>query len=271
VGSVLALHECRHFSIPSNRWYSFLKWGSFFTDWSMHWHREGRHFVADSAETVPVFNPIPAGTPRFIRFYADNPQDYGKNITVYGVDSNGQALGYGQRLDNTWQDGLVLSLSAPYIQSSATATWDGKVHKITRVVKDPTVGRVRGFQVDDAGVQYDMATYEPSETNPDYVWTRVPVHNDGRPTVISALVKLAFVPVQYDNDLVLIENVDALRDMVMSIKAKEAGGDWLTPERAAFRELNFELRDRFPMEQFPLDFRPFGDDTLRRQKIGSLI
>ena len=83
---------------------------------------------------------------------------------------------------------------------------------------------------------------------------------------ITALVKLAFVPVVNPNDLVLIENEDALCHMIQSIRYREAGnaGAATQFELDAFRELNYQLRDRFPIEQLTIDFRPFGTADLNR-------
>ena len=73
-------------------------------------------------------------------------------------------------------------------------------------------------------------------------------------------------PVVNPDDLVLIENEDAIRDMVMAIKQKEAGElqEAAASEANAFRELNYQMRDRFPIEQFTIDFRPFGNASLNR-------
>lgn len=270
VAAVLALNVCNHPTAPVNRWYQFMQWDGLCSDWASAYNRRNRggHGGASINDgTLPVFNPIPAGQDRMIRFYIDNPGDVGKTIRIYGIDGNGQAL-YGQRADGTWQDGLVLTLALPYVQSPFF------IRRIDRVAKDVTLGRIRGYQVDASGVLYDMAIYEATETSPDYVHTRIHARqsNGGCPAMITALVKLAYIPVVNDDDLVLIENVDALRDMVMSIKKKESGdvpGSRLM-EQSAFRELNFELRNRVPDEQFVLTFRPFGNDSLAGRGCGMI-
>jgi hypothetical protein len=61
--------------------------------------------------------------------------------------------------------------------------------------------------------------------------------------------------------------------MLQSITYKEAGnpGQALAHERLAFRELNYELRERFPDEQVHINFKPFGDDELVCQRIGTMM
>jgi hypothetical protein len=271
VSAVLALNANNHPTIPANRWYEYMQWDGQCSDWAGAYSRRhrghaGRHESVNDG-TLPVFNPIPDGQCRLIRFYIDNPNDAGKTIRIYGKDGNGQML-TGIRPDNTVQDGIVLTLQLPYVETNFL------IRRIDRVVKDPTLSRVRGYQVDTDGILYDMCVYEAGETSPDYFRTRVHART-GRgccPTMINALVKLAFVPVRFDDDLVLIENMDALRDMVMSIKEKEAGHitESRAAEQSAFRELNYELRNRVPDEQVIVSFRPFGNDSLAGQGTGMI-
>jgi hypothetical protein len=271
VASVLAMNVCGHPTVPANRWYEFMQWDGQCSDWAAAFSRRNRgawgREVSNFDGTIPVFNPIPCGQPRYVRFYIDNPNDAGSTVRIYGVDGNGMAIN-GQRSDGTFQDGVVLTLKVPYIQTAFM------LNRIDRVVKDVTNSRIRGYQVDSNGVLYDLCSYEASETSPDYVHTRIHVRNrNGQcPAMITALVKLAFVPVVFDDDLVVIENKAALRDMVMSIKLKEAGDvtGWRAAEQSAFRELNYELRARIPDEQFIVRFRPFGNDSLAARGVGMI-
>jgi hypothetical protein len=267
VATILAMDVCHHHTQPANRWYSFMPWDGTCSSWAMNYRNSHRHNlglgVTVSDGTMPVFNPIPCGEDRFVQFSIDNRMDSGKTIRIYGVDGGGQVL-CGKRPDGTFQEGILLTLNVVPVASPI------KIRRIDRVVKDVTVGRVRGYQIDITGALWDMAVYEPWETSPDYVRTRLP--HTRCCTSVTALVKLAFIPVTYDDDLVLIDNVDALRDMVMSIKAKESGNivESRAMEQSAFRELNYELRNRMPDEQFVLTFRPFGNDSLQSQGVGMI-
>lgn len=255
VASVLAMNVANHPTQPANRWYQFMQWEDRFSGWGLEYRGRGLNgrSVTDSDGTVPTFNSIPCGTDMIVQFNIDNALDAGKTIRIYGIDTNGQAL-QGQRSDGTWQDGMVLTFAIPSVQTPI------QIRRIDRVVKDVTNGRVRGYMVDANGVLYDMALYHPQETSPDYVRTRIPgCKCFGQ---IEALVKLAFVPVVNADDLVQIECVAAIRDMILSIKKKEAGDitGFVTMEKSAFRELNYEMRTRFPDEQFVVNFRPFGNN-----------
>jgi hypothetical protein len=260
VASVLAINtRCGRYSMPANRWFQFMDWSR--TDHSglyQNWRSRGRAMVTDFDGSLPVFNPIPCGQPRHVRYYVDSVTDVGETIVVYGKDINGQRL-WGERPDGTIQDGLLLTLQLPYVQTPTPLL------SVDRIFKNITNARVRAYQVDGSGVQYDMAVYEPSEQSPDYIRSRVGRCEAG---MITALVRLAFIPVQFPDDLVIIENIGALRDMVYSIKKKEAGELPAAAqlEKSAIRELNYEMRQRYPDEQFIVRFSPFGNDDLNNAR-----
>lgn len=279
IDSILAINACDHPIPVANYWNSFVPWDE------AHYRCAGR-FIQDGFRgnvavevdgTSPVFNPIPCGTDMYLLFYPSSPSDVNKTITIYGIDTNGQIV-HGQRADKTWQDGIQITLKLPY------AITPFKIRRVDRVVKDATNSIVRVYQWDGTSLSgsdpllYDLAAYEASETNPDYLHSRVLNAPSSCCTCdgnrqITALVKLAYTPIQHDDDLVLIDNMDALRDFIISIREKEMGNinQSQAMELSAIRELNYDLRNRFPLEQFVCDFRPFGSARLPRQRIGQLI
>ena len=275
VGTVLAVNRNGHYSELANRWFDFMDWSAVdpYGFGLTPGHRHDFHQTTVIDGTTPVFNPIRCGQTMYVLVYPSVQADLGKTITLFGVDANGQTIR--QKLaDGSWQDGITLTLALPYVSTPM------KLQKVTRVVKDVTQGVVRLYQWDGSNLNtdgspnvLDMATYDPSETSPDYQHSKMMggrISPCGRTRQITALVKLAFIPVVNDNDLVLIENEDAIAMMIQSIKYREKGDSeravqW---ERDAFRELNYEMRDRFPDEQFVVSFRPFGGDSLNRKTAG---
>jgi hypothetical protein len=275
VGTVLAVNRNGHYSELANRWFQFMDWsgidlGSFGLT-PGHRHDFPNTTVFDG--TTPVFNPIPCGQSRYVLVYPSVQADLVKTITLFGVDSNGQDVR--QKINGMWSDGITLTLALPYVKSPM------KFQKITRVLKDRTQGVVRLYQWDGVNLNpdltpnvFDLAQYDPSETSPDYQHSKIlgGVGPCGCVRQITALVKLAFIPVFNDNDLVLIENQDAISNMIQSIRYREKGDadrslQW---EKDAFRELNYELRDRVPDEQFVVTFRPFGRESLNRKTLGMI-
>lgn len=254
VAQVRKLNYCRTMPLPINGlWWSFLNYDTYHTWCPPHsptYHVHGGQYTAVQQDLMGN---------RLVRAYPDARKDIddGKTVTIFGLDENGQPLRTRQH-DGSYTDGVVITLAAPFGSTSVF------VSRIDRVLKDATTGMVRLFAYDATlDVLEDVAVYEPSETNPQYV--RQQVHmpctcgtHCGDSKAVLALVKLQFVPASADTDLVLIQNLDALKDFIQSIKAKEANNTELAAqfEASAIRELNLELQDAQADDQLPVSIEP---------------
>jgi hypothetical protein len=153
------------------------------------------------------------------------------------------------------------------------------------VLKEKTEGQVRLFAYDPVNdVLEDLAVYDPGEISPTY--TRYSLHVNTMNTAgqmsssccttgtsagaccgtvhsVIALIKVRFIPVEFDSDLVMIDNVDALKDQVQAIKLREAGDLQASVqfELSAIRELNRELEDHYPEDTFSAVNNVFGGYT----------
>ena len=278
VGTVLAMNVCDKPVDLSNKWYKFMPF-----DAARHpqWAKQSAandwysgNLKSDSAMTSPVFNQMNPAYPMPIQIYIENSSDAGKYITIFGKDSNGQVL-RSLRSDGSYQEGVIIAMQYPFTQTQAS------FQIVTRVLKDVTNGPVRLYQMDlSNSVRREMAYYEPSETNPEYVVNQLRGHNFDvqtslgyiSPVKVDALVKLNYVPVVNGQDIVQIDNARALKFMIQSIKLDEANDTKGSQEfeLKAFRELNYEMRNKYPIEQFTVSFRPFGSARLERQQIGTV-
>lgn len=274
VGTILATNVCGHNVRPQNNWSQFVPIGPFGIKGMgfgvSRGHCSGDAILADSG-TSPVFRNVPCGKSFYIRAYPSVRADVGKKITIFGIDSNGQTIRT-RDANNNWVEGVTITLALEFASTTML------VSEITRVVKDETQGVVRLFQYDPTNnVLLDCASYDPTETSPDYRTSRLS-GTVGRGCcqcsgvkAISALVKLEFIPVKVDNDLVIIANEDALATAIQSIKAGESGN---AKKKAAFEmdaihDLNLQLRDKFPLDQTPISINPFGTAIpARRAMIG---
>lgn len=266
VGTTLATNFCGKQSRGGNFWYDFLPMGG--ENWKgiLSDYRSGRchgNLVHENSGLSPVFNNIPCGQLFYVRAYPAYKQDAGKTITIFGVDNNGQTI-MTKRSDGTYQEGVVLTLAVPFAVTPTT------LQKIDRVLKDATMGPVRLYlydSINDALV--DCAKYDPNETNPQYLFSQI---KGRRPmnctycTSVEALVKLQFVEVVNDTDLVLIDNLDALQLMMFAGRNRTASklAEAQQLELDAIRELNYGLRDKFPIEQFEVAWRPYGTADFSR-------
>lgn len=268
VGTVLAINRCGNSIPPKNQWGDF---NAVLPEHVHHWNRCGGFPCAHDLALVdrgtsPVFNQIPCGLPRFLRFYITEQSDVGKTITIFGKSAGVEVLT--TRSDGTIQPGLVIPLAIPFVTTSIG------FDNVDRVIKDPTDGPVYGYQFDGLNI-FPLATYAPGETLPDYRTSRIQssgcVNNcNVWPSQISAFVKLQFVPVVHDDDEVQIENLEAQALAIQSIKLGDAfdsdGAEKMMAR--ACHILNLQLRTKLPIDQTPVRFSPQGTAHLSRRKIG---
>lgn len=231
--------------------------------------------VTQNSGFSPVFNPINC-TQNYIRAYPRCQRDLGKTIKFFGTDGNGQTLMERDANDN-WTDGITLTLVAPFASSSTT------VRNIDRVVKDVTQCPVDCYQYDATNdVLLDLSHYDPQETSPSYAYSIIQNFNRGlvnntssapQARQITALVKLAFQKVVNDTDLVLIDNIAALKLMIMAIKKEDAGDaeGANAYEVKAIHELNLQLRDKIPLDQVPVTVESFGTAIPARHGVGRIL
>jgi hypothetical protein len=207
-----------------------------------------------------TFNEISSGD-RLVRAYIDADADIGKTVKIFGIDNyTGQELRT-LNTDGSISDGITLTLAKPFASSSVY------VRGPIRVIKEPTEGKVWLGEYDPAtGLMIDLAYYEPSETNPDYLRTWL-VGCTATILSVVALVKLKFVPAVHDTDLVLIENLRALAYMIQSGNEDAAIhlDDANKLEAKAIRELNIDLADETPDAQIPIVMNRFHGTRIGRQ------
>lgn len=261
-GFIRAINVCKSRVPIRNHWWDFLLPGP---DALSCWHQ----WCGASCRTVgqdrsPVFQDV-MGEGRFIRAYCRYNADIGKTLTIFGTDNNGQTLVH-KNADGSIAEGKVLTFGTPF------ASTDTYVRHIDRVLKDETEGPIDVYAYDAANdVLEDVAHYEPSETNPSYARYQLDLPrcgNDcGTLKSVVALVKLQFVPAKVDTDLVLIENLDALKLMMQSLKEREARNLELAKEfeADAIRELNLDLWNRDQENQIPVSMGETNGMTFSQQ------
>jgi len=212
----------------------------------------------------------------YARFYPRCNNDIGKTITIYGIDSNGQAI-TSTDANNNWIPGVQLVLASPFVSTSFL------VRKIERVIKDITQCVVDGYFYDPVNnVLNDMAHYQPTETNPEYQHTLI--SNFGQccnsnsttaptPKTILAYVKLKHVDMVNPNDPCVVNSMSAIKLMVQSVKEEQAFNAEASASLRALslKELNLELRNKLPLDQVPVEVQSFGTAVPRRHAIGRIM
>ena len=277
VGTVLAVNTC---GTPINVWNNWFQ----FTHLASHREIQSLGFTVDgfacrgnlameNQGTTPVYFQVPCGKNFYVRSYPAVRADVGNKVTIFGLDSNGQVVRT-KTSSGIWQEGVTITNQIPF------ASTPMRFREVTRVLRDKTSGPGQMFYYDpDNDVLQNCAIYDPTDVTPDFRFTKLP----GLPHAnccsaangvkqVAALVKLQFIPVENDNDLVLISNLDAIGSMIQAIRMGDAGdiAGGRAGEQNAVHELNLELRDRFPVSQTPISIRPAGAVGAFRANIGMI-
>jgi hypothetical protein len=277
VGTILALNTCGRQVNVWNNWFQFAHIGGFQDLSNAGFTIDGfkcfGNLNMENQGTTPVYFQVPCGNNFYVRSYPGVRADIGKTITIFGIDSNGQVV----RTKNSsgiWQDGETIVNALPFVSTTK------RYREITRVVRDKTSFPGRMYYYDpDNNVLRDCAVYDPTDTAPDFRFTKIPglIHKRTASCAngalqVASLVKLQFVPVENDNDLVLISNLDAIGNMIQGIRKSDGGdsGGGETDIARAVHEMNLELRDKFPQEQTPISIRPAGAIGAYRARIGMI-
>jgi hypothetical protein len=222
--------------------------------------------------TSPVFQDV-LGEGRLIRAYARAQSDLGKHLTLFGTDNNGQPLNT-YNPDGSVTPGVTLTLAAPF---ASTPTY---VRHIDRVNIDLTQDLVDVYAYNPTtNLLEPIAQYEPTDTCPSFAkyqlsmpWPylstgSVQPNCCGTPQGILAMVKLKYIPAINDTDLVLINDVSALKKLMMSIIREDAGDIQGAKafEADAVHELNRQSEDHVPEDQFAASDNTFGPHVWSNQ------
>ena len=264
------------------RWYDFpglMPWGELGSHYGLYGKGSGSslRYTFSGANKIGHYSTYadPLGT-HFIRAYPQYSEDVGKTVTIFGKDENGQPLRHKVTASDgtiTWEPGTIITLAGHPLGFGSTS--ELVQPPIERVIKDETEGQIYLYSYDpDAAVGndlFDLAVYEPTETNPTYERMSIPgrANTDGTTTdSIMALVKLKAIPVKHDTDLITVPDIDALTLMIQSLLFDEADQPDLADryEAKAIRELNLMLRDTYPEDETPVAVEPFNATGIGYQK-----
>lgn len=223
---------------------------------------------------VPTFTDM---TPnRRLRFYITDAADVGRRVLVQGT-ANGQTVYSLDGIDEV--TGIYLGFAQPFVDTPFN------FDTLTGLQKDFTVGQVRVYEYNPStGSQRLISTMEPSEEVPGYrryFLNGLPANccnvtgTDNTIVQVSAMAKLAIIPVAVDSDYLVIQNLAALKEECQAVRFGE-NDDSLSAQQAglrhskAIRLLNGELIHHLGKERPAINFAPFGSAKLGNQMIGTL-
>jgi hypothetical protein len=272
IETILAINVCGAPILNKNPWFQFLvnNGGNVSPD------RYCGAAVMQQDNPSPVYRPIFCDHPSYVRVFVERDADVGKVVTFYGPDEYGNEART-ERTDGSYLPGISMALAKPYVQTPI------RFRAITRGQKELTAGMVNVYYT-ESGEGDDLiqaARYAPRETNPSYRTSSINTLNAYLKRAgggqcsrgVEALALIGFYELWQDDEILPIQNIDAIEKMVQSIKFADAyevdpARSW---EADAVRELNLQLNNTQPKQQISVKFTGFGSATPVRRRIGIMI
>lgn len=127
--------------------------------------------------------------------------------------------------------------------------------QIASIVKPETTGYVTLYGYDSATKHmYVLGKYHPDETQPSYRRYKITGRiSSTQVDCVACRVKLRYLPMKHDSDVLLIQNLPALRTMCQAIHARNMGNtqDGLVRQMDAVRMLDKQLENvKVPTNDF---------------------
>lgn len=202
-------------------------------------------------------------TNQLLRLYLTDIRDVGKRVLFSGaLDQNHTGIYSTDGLESV--NGFYLTLQSPFITSAFIVT------SFAAIAKPVTYGDLVLKSVDaSTGAEIFLGRYTPSETNPAwrrYLISGVPgcccVNGVQQTPQVTALAKYEYQPVRNLSDFLIIGNIPALKEEVMSIRMSEmdsSNGTQLAEvhHRKAIRLLSQELQHYLGSEMPAIVVKPF--------------
>ena len=263
IARLINLAVCKHPVRIQNEFYEFLEAGV-----GLQPGCECSGMETYDRGMFPTFSDIVPPNKR-LRFYITDAADSGRRVLVQGTDQNGTTIYSLDGIDQV--TGIYLSFIQPFVDTPFNIT------TLTGLQKDFTVGQVKVFEVDTiTGVSRLILTMEPSEEVAGYRSYFVGgLTGSNVTTQVTAMAKLALIPVAVDSDYLCVQNIAALKEECMAVRMGEmddttSAGQSALHHRNAIRLLQGELVHFLGKEMPAINFAPFGTAKLSHQRIGAL-
>jgi hypothetical protein len=222
----------------------------------------GLQALTDMGDGYPTMFEIDTASSVKLACFSTESADVGKVMEIRGATTNehdlltGGTPGFFVRI-NRWKSGIEGDIDVASFQTSAKV-----VKEVTHVVKPITTGYVTLLAFDPAtNKTWILAKYHPQETVPGFHKYKVLNPDCTNGTCWTALVKMRYVPAVYDNDPLLIQNMAALKGMILALREQDAGNLekkiahtkdvlWLLKQQMSIgetKESEFTISDGFGM------------------------
>lgn len=176
----------------------------------------------DRGEVVSHLPVPPTGGPWYLRCYATETEAAGAVINLQGWKDSRLIRSQPDGTAGDWINGVDLDIDFTVPYTETTQAFD----KLSAVVKPETNGYVRVTATDGTS-EVVLSDYAPIETTPSYRNYFIPQLWRGETGVCSRVVlaraRRRFVPVEENDDVLMIGNVNALGAMIIAQWKQDAG------------------------------------------------
>lgn len=213
--------------------------------------------LVDLGDGWPTFFDLPPtnsetttdGAPCRLVALSTAAADIGQTLTIWGRDSQLQdvaAEGISLNVAR-WQNGVDGQFHVQNVLDTPGAYPETEFSAITSVAKPVTTAYVSLYTYEPTTHRmYFLAKYHPLETRPGYRRYRILAPGLSNYSNVLCLCRLRYVPRLYDTDVLLIQNLDALKLMAMAIREENDRNLQLALayEQSAVRLLGEEQRTK---------------------------
>lgn len=188
--------------------------------------------VVDAGEFPTMFDvPIveDAVTKRVVDKYqliafSKSVVDFGKTITIRGLDKLLNDIGAGQNgvtlKINRWTDGIEGQVAGALTEQEHTSEY---FRQVTQVYKPITDDYVTLYAFDPVtSAMHLLAKMHPRETTPHYRRYKIAGKEYCDANCILAMVRLRYISPVTADDILPVQNLDALKFMLMALKEEDA-------------------------------------------------
>jgi hypothetical protein len=170
----------------------------------------------------PTFFDIPKGRELSVAAFLPKDDRNARYIRVQGRLANGEVLHDGEREGkllrvNVWKDGIEGEIVAQELQTL------GPIAEISRLILPARSQYLTLLALDlETYETYFLGKYHPDDTNPGFARYRIRGATFTEEHAVSCLVKSDVQEVKYADDILPIQNLNALKQMVMGIREENA-------------------------------------------------
>ena len=258
VGKVIRARINGQFSEVRSQWFEYMSNGpGLLESNSFDWHSgtTDRGFVCTQYD-------LPYGQPMYLSVVSDRKEDAGAKLLIRGHDETGREV----------HVGAVFGEYVPIKGGADDQMWISKnlFADIVSIEKPVTQGYVYLSGIlPETGVRYFLGSMHPDETRPSYrryfikeIAKRHATDSSGNyivptPYRIDALCRLRYVPATHSSDVLMIQNLGALKHMLKALRLEDSDSldDAMKYEATAERRMN-EMTACLENEETTIDISP---------------